>query len=110
MYQTKSSLTNLHFPTILCQNGLSPPFCATRSQIDFTFSASFAKISVSIKIPFCDYFARTWRFRLVKQSYMWAGGWLGRAGGGALGADTSTWWALGSLASVAYEVKKLHLY
>ncbi|GBN00642.1 hypothetical protein AVEN_154408-1 [Araneus ventricosus] len=58
---------------------------------------------ISIKTPICDNFARKWRFRFVKPSYMWVVGWLGSASGGALGADTSTWWALGSTASVAYE-------
>ncbi|GBN16069.1 hypothetical protein AVEN_80405-1 [Araneus ventricosus] len=50
----------------------APAFRATRPQIDFTSSASFAKMS--IKIPICDNFVRKWRFRLVKPSYMWASG------------------------------------
>ncbi|GBN27661.1 hypothetical protein AVEN_103461-1 [Araneus ventricosus] len=109
MHQTKSSLTKLHVPTILFQNGPSMPFRATRSQIDFTFLASSAKIS--IKNPICDIFARKWRFRLVKPSYMWMVGWLCRDGGGGLGTDTFTWWALSSLPSVAGQVsKELHLY
>ncbi|GBN99961.1 hypothetical protein AVEN_229997-1 [Araneus ventricosus] len=103
MYQTESSLTNFHFPTILWQNGPSPSFRATRSQqngqlswlqkqpfeyaavtlemaskIDFTFSTSSAKIS--IKIPICDNFARKWGFRLVKP-VLHVVGWLCRAGG-----------------------------
>ncbi|GBN18602.1 hypothetical protein AVEN_236393-1 [Araneus ventricosus] len=49
-------------------------FPCTRSQTDFTFSATSAKIL--IKIPICDNFARKWRFRLVKPSYMWLVGWV----------------------------------
>ncbi|GBM48145.1 hypothetical protein AVEN_107103-1 [Araneus ventricosus] len=33
-------------------------------------------------------------------------GWLGRAGGRALAAVVSTWWALGCLTSVAGQVRK----
>lgn len=64
----------------------------------------------SFSIPLCDYFARKWRFRIVKP-VLHEVVWLSRAGGRALAAATSMWWALGCLANVVGQVnKELHLY